>query len=73
VDKELPTFDQLVMLWAAIQGYKAQYGECGIGEQHPELPQGCVDRVEAVVNAASDIVDSTTDRIKQNWSNPTYY
>jgi len=62
-DSNFPTFDQVVMLWAAVQGYNAQYGQRSIGEQHPELPQGCVDRIEAVVKAAQDIVDFTTDQL----------
>lgn len=36
---------------AALAGYDAQFGERPIGEQHPELPRGCVERVEAIVRA----------------------
>lgn len=45
-------------LWAAVAGYEAQYGEKSIGEQHPGLPSGAVERIEAVVNAATAIVRS---------------
>lgn len=39
------------LLRCAVAGYDAQYGKVPVGEQH-DLPKGCSDRVEAVVNAA---------------------
>lgn len=48
-------------LWAALAGYQAQYGNKSIGEQHPELPQGCVERIDAVVKAAEEMLVAVHD------------
>lgn len=46
-------------LMAALAGYDAQYSVRGIGEQHPDLPLGCVERVEALVREVRAVVEST--------------
>lgn len=50
--------DKALNLRAAVSGYKAQYGVAGISEQHPDLPAGCVQRIEAVVDAAAAMADA---------------
>lgn len=45
-----------VKLWAALQGYHAQYGKVPIAEQL-NIPQGHADRIEAVVKAAEEMLE----------------
>ncbi len=44
-------------LRAALAGYQAQYGGYGLREQHPNMPEGCVQRIEALVQAAENAVN----------------
>jgi hypothetical protein len=46
---DLSTYDRLD---CAVSGYLAQYGDRSIGEQHPDLPSGCIGRVESLVDAS---------------------
>lgn len=52
-------------LRAALAGYDAQYGVRSIADQHPTLPSGAVERIEAVVEAARSTLASTTSG--QGW------
>src|SRR6185312_7668365 len=45
----LSTYDRLD---CAVSGYLAQYGDRSLAEQHPELPGGCIERIEALLDAA---------------------
>ena len=51
---------QRMMLRAAIAGYDAQYGERAIDEQH-DVPAGCANRVEAVVESARNLEATLND------------
>jgi DNA-binding MarR family transcriptional regulator len=44
------------LLWAALAGYEAQYAHDSIGKAHPELPPGCIERIDSLVTAARDLV-----------------
>lgn len=53
-DKQTPPLfvESVGGLRAALAAYAAQYGRVSVGDQHPDLPEGAVRRIEAVVDAA---------------------
>lgn len=46
------------LLRSSVAAYNAQYGKRSLAEQNPELSEGAVERVEAVVNAARRVLET---------------
>lgn len=60
-------------LWAALMGFQAQYGGYGLREQHPSLPEGCVQRIEALVLAVQNAVNVHLEHEDSVWSGDQFF
>jgi hypothetical protein len=50
-----------VNLWAALAGFKAQYGDESVAVQHPDLPIGFVERIDSLAKAAERMLLAVHD------------